>query len=430
METLVSAYDNAWYHMEAPNNPMVVYSLSFLQTSPSKELLKQRILDNFVPYGDGRLHCTIAKTTDSKQKTLTYKPVGTLDMNYHLKFHELQQGKQTELEEWIGSLMSKPLDSQHPLWQIYIIHNCQGIASHGEESVEDATCVLLARIHHCYADGISHIRLLSSLFDGYQRNVNKPSDFSLPAKSDKNLVDKVAKSFQKINISSLKFFHKKPEGIKKVTWLPSIPLIKIKQIGKALQATVNDTLLSILAGAWRDYFLEKNIDIEESLKLFLSIPVSIRPEELADDLGNLLGLYTLPLPIGVIDPKSRIAQIHRFMGKLKKSSQAIDFFHFLNSLGNESSERQQEIWNSLSHKYAAVVSNIPGLQEEKTLGGIPILQQLFFPPCNNSIGITTGFLSYNGNLQISLATDENIIADPRQLADFFTKQITIHEEIS
>ena len=48
-----------------------------------------------------------------------------------------------------------PLDAAHPLWQFQLV-----------EDYENGQSALIARIHHCIADGIALISVMMSLTDG------------------------------------------------------------------------------------------------------------------------------------------------------------------------------------------------------------------------------------------------------------------------
>src|SRR5262252_6630907 len=58
-----------------------------------------------------------------------------------------------ELEALVSKLASTPLDPMRPLWQYHLVENFAGGSA------------LIARIHHCYADGIALVRVLLSMTD-------------------------------------------------------------------------------------------------------------------------------------------------------------------------------------------------------------------------------------------------------------------------
>ena len=58
-----------------------------------------------------------------------------------------------ELQALVSRLASRPLDPAQPLWQFHLVENFAGGSA------------LIARIHHCYADGIALVRVLMSMTD-------------------------------------------------------------------------------------------------------------------------------------------------------------------------------------------------------------------------------------------------------------------------
>jgi len=58
-----------------------------------------------------------------------------------------------ELQKVVSRLASQPLDPAKPWWQFHLVDNFT------------AGSALIARIHHCYADGIALVRVLMSMTD-------------------------------------------------------------------------------------------------------------------------------------------------------------------------------------------------------------------------------------------------------------------------
>ena len=58
-----------------------------------------------------------------------------------------------ELQALVSRLASTPLDPARPLWQFHLVDNYDGGSA------------LIARIHHCYADGIALVRVMLSMTD-------------------------------------------------------------------------------------------------------------------------------------------------------------------------------------------------------------------------------------------------------------------------
>jgi diacylglycerol O-acyltransferase len=120
----------------------------------------------------------------------------------------------------------------------------------------------------------------------------------------------------------------KPGYAKRVAWCPPIPLDDVKAVGKALNASVNDVLLSCVAGAIGEY-LKGHGDEVRGQEIRAMIPVNLRPLEEAWKLGNRFGLVPLVLPIGIDNPVERIYEVRRRMNALKGSTQPLMAFGLL-----------------------------------------------------------------------------------------------------
>ena len=107
-----------------------------------------------------------------------------------------------------------------------------------------------------------------------------------------------------------------PGVAKRVAWADPLPLAEVKAIGKALGASVNDVLLSCVAGALRGYLVDKGDDVD-GVMLRALVPVNLRPLEKAYKLGNQFGLVFLDLPIGIENPVERLYAVRANMNALK-----------------------------------------------------------------------------------------------------------------
>ena len=83
-------------------------------------------------------------------------------------------------------------------------------------------------------------------------------------------------------------FKGKPGVDKRVAWADPLPLSEVKAIGRALNCSVNDVLLSSVAGALRAYLKARGDDVT-GVSIRAMVPVNLRPPEKAWKLGNRFG---------------------------------------------------------------------------------------------------------------------------------------------
>ena len=92
----------------------------------------------------------------------------------------------------------------------------------------------------------------------------------------------------------------------------ALRLDSVKAIEKLVGCTVNDVLLTCLAGALRDYLLRTGHQLSPKLSLRVVMPVDLRAagDEL---LGTRFGLAFVSLPVGESDPHKRLRQVQQHL---------------------------------------------------------------------------------------------------------------------
>ena len=208
------------------------------------------------------------------------------------------------------------------------------------------------------------------------------------------------------------------EGIVGARWLT---LDEVKAIGKALNCSVNDVLLSCVAGAIGGY-LRSQGDDPTGQEIRAMIPVNLRPMEEAWKLGNHFGLVPLVLPIGIKNPIERIYEVRKRMNALKGSTQPLLAFAMLSMAGMLVKPAQDALLNLFARKTTAVMTNVPGPRDALTLCGARVTQCMFWVPQSGDIGLGVSILSYGGGVQFGVMTDTTLCPEPQQIIDAFTPE--------
>jgi WS/DGAT/MGAT family acyltransferase len=449
----MSSVDTAWLRMDSDRNLMMIVGVDVFETPVSYEALAKLISQRLLKFRRFR------------QKVVT-DPSGSwwvkdraFDLEKHLLRHTLKAaGKargpagDAELQAFVGELASQPLDPQRPLWQFHLVENYRG------------TNALVARIHHCIADGIALVAVMMSLTDQndgqdvqsarrrpdvdsnpwapYLKPLTKGTikaieattnawskSVELMAQPDR-LMDyaqtgsQVLKDAAKIALmpndspTSLKG---KPQGAKKVAWNDPLPLNEVKTVCKAVQGSVNDVLLACVAGAIRRYLLQRGESVD-AVEIRAMVPVNLRPIEQALKLGNRFGLVPLTLPVGIADPIERVREVRRRMEDLKGGYQALLAFAVLGVVGMTPKIVQTQVLDLLARKATAVMTNVPGPAIPIMMAGAKLSRVLFWVPQSGDIGVGVSILSYNGGVQFGLITDEALCDEPQAIIDGFAPE--------
>ena len=211
---------------------------------------------------------------------------------------------------------------------------------------------------------------------------------------------------------------------KKAVWSGPVPLADVKAVGRAFGATINDVLLAAATGAMRYYMLSRGDDIEgRDVKAI--VPVNLRPEEEVDDLGNRFGLVFVALPVGLAEPRRRLAEVHRRMDELKRSPQAGVAFSILQLLGMAKPELLALGVDLFGSKATLVMTNVPGPQKRLFVAGSRIENIMFWVPQSAHLGLGISIFSYAGEVRMGLAVDAALAPDPETLVNHFHDEIEV-----
>lgn len=433
MTERLSNVDAAWLRMEDPTNLMMVTGLLIfdekLDLGLVRATLEERLLgfDRFrqkvveAPFGLGPPHWV----EDDR-----------FDLDSHLHRVALPPpGDQAALQDLVSDLLSTPLDMSKPLWQIHLIEG------HGGGSV------FLARLHHCIADGIALIKVLLSLTDESPLPARLAS-VSPPARPERRLrrlIDAVARAITNPIVlleggqtvlsvaDALQRLVRMPAdpgtvlkgrlGVRKrAAWSGVLPLAGIKAAGAHHDATINDVLVSAVAGALRSYLAERGEPVDD-LEIRAAVPVNLRPAASGMELGNSFGVVFLPLPIAVRDRWERLAEVKRRMDEIKASSEAIVSLGVLHAIGMVPRQLHPPAVSFFGSKASAVLTNVPGPPVPLHLAGRRITGCMFWVPMSGHLGLGISILSYAGGVMVGIAGDRGLVPDPERIVLAFEAEL-------
>ena len=447
----ISAVDTAWLRMDRPGNLMMICGVLIFRERIGLARLKQVVAERFMVFRRFR-----QRAVETPAMSF-WETDGQFDLDHHVAHTALpgRAGKR-ELQALVSRLLSTPLDPARPRWQFHLVDNYDGGSA------------IVVRIHHCYADGIALVRVMLSMtdatadgppampFQARERRRAKSDDglaqllaplsgvlesarriggmlvdagvgiWHDPAKAvelaDKGsaLTAAVAKLALMSQDSPTRF--KGAAGVaKRVAWAEPLPLPEVKAIGKALGSSVNDVLLSCVAGALRDYLVARG-DPVDGVMMRALVPVNLRPIESAYRLGNQFGLVFLELPIGIENPVARLYAVRANMNALKGSYQPILALGLLAAMGSGPKLLQDTLLSILARNATAVMTNVPGPQQALYMAGARIDKLMFWVPQSGDIGMGVSILSYDDAVQFGVATDRGLCPDPEKVIERFRAQ--------
>ena len=210
-------------------------------------------------------------------------------------------------------------------------------------------------------------------------------------------------------------------AVKRVTWSKPLELARIKAIGKAAGATINDVVVAAVAGALRDYQAQAGDDPHLG-NINAMVPVNLRAPDDFGELGNKFALVYLNMPVSVDDPLQRLLATKRQMDVLKNSPEPLLVYEILTALGTLPGNLAKDVIRWFTSKASLVLTNVPGPREEIYMVGKPIKELMFWVPQAGEIGLGVSIISYNGLVSLGLIADERVIAAPQRVMDAFERQ--------
>lgn len=458
----MSKVDTAWLRMDNDANLMMIVGVWQLAPGVKHAAVCERIENSLLKYDR------------FKQRVMEDAAGATwvMDRNFDLANHVVPEklpkstNQEQALQDRVAVLATQRLDPKRPLWQIHLIEDYTG-----PDGVKGSA--MIVRIHHCIADGIALISVTMSLVDGGapppERRKKEPA-----AGAEDWIADTLLKPFTDITVKALGAVGEgaarslgmlgdpkkgmeqgvsgsfdmakvlfqllsdsaalalmpddsktrlkgKPGGAKKVAWCQPIPLDEVKAVGKALNCSINDVLLSCVAGALGEYLKTLGDDVAGQ-EIRAMVPVNLRPLDQAHKLGNRFGLVPLVLPIGVENPIERVYEVRRRMAALKGSYQPLLAFSLLAVAGLLIKPAQDVMLNLFAKKTTAVMTNVPGPREKLKFCGSTLEQSMFWVPQSGDVGLGVSILSYGGGVQFGVITDSTLCPEPQRIIDEFVPE--------
>jgi WS/DGAT/MGAT family acyltransferase len=363
----------------------------------------------------------------------------TFNLEYHVRHTALPHpGEIDQLRLLAGRIYSQRLDRSKPLWETWLV---QGLS--------DGRFALITKTHHSMIDGISGVDLASVLFDlePVPRKVEAEPWTPQPVPTQAELVADGVKDFVKAPLSAatrvlgavqrpgraIRGVREAAEGLGEVAWAnvnpaPHTPLNvpigphrrilwvraqldDFKRVKNELGGTVNDVVLTVVAGALRRWLQSRGVRTE-GLELRALVPVSIRTED--DDAGgNRIAAMRGPLPVYVDDPVERLRIVTEAMNGLKESKQALgaEVIAGLTGFAPPTILAQASRLNFSTRLFNVIVTNVPGPQFPLYMHGRELqeLVPLAFLPEDHALAVA--IMSYNGHAYFGLLADYDAMPD-------------------
>lgn len=453
MPPRLTALDASFLYLEAATTPMHVGAVAIFDRSVDGfsyaqlvELVEQRIA--MVPRYRQKVRYVPGNLA---------RPVWVDDAEFDVAFHVRRSalpspGSDEQLTELVARLMSRPLDHARPLWEMYLV-----------EGLSRDRIAVITKTHQAMVDGVNAIDIGQVILDlsPTPRVVAEELWMPRPEPSDSQLLyealaetvarpgavvetvraaanDAVATVGHLVGAAGQLFSMARAAG----RGAPGTPLnVEIstqrrfaiartrledyRRIRAAHGCTVNDAVLSVVAGALRNWLMMRGEPVTSSASVRAMVPLSVRgdadvPSSAAGSFGNRVSSFLVDLPVGEPSPVVRLHQVSHAMREHTAGGQSVGADTLvriggfapptLHALGARAA-------NGIAKRiFNVVVTNVPGPQFPLYAAGARMREMFPVVPLAKGQALAIGLTSYDGGVFYGFNGDRDAMPDLDVLA--------------
>lgn len=395
------------------------------------------------------------------------QPVWIDDTNFNLDFHLRYTrlpapGDERQLQRLAARLFSQPIDRDHPLWELWCV-----------EGLTHQRFAIIGKVHHCMADGAAGVGLLTALLrptataitpeppPPWQPHATPQAaamlrneiahrnhqTFGMVRTLARAMTQAVAgpaapsPSTPKRNPAGTRPAHAVANGIYDIlraalhrrTRTPLTPdriggarrfdiariaLADVKAVAAMLGGTINDVVLTLVAGVLREFLAQRGMDPTTIGALRAMIPVNLRAPG-GEQGGNQLAMLLTELPIHEANPRVRHRLVREATERLKHQSDQIAASAFVTSIADAAATG---VLSKIFHaavrlrSFDVVVTNVRGPSDALFLGDAPMRALYPMVPLYERQAIGVAVFSYAGTLHIGLSAAWDLVPDLHDVA--------------
>ncbi|MFQ5473194.1 MAG: wax ester/triacylglycerol synthase family O-acyltransferase [Dehalococcoidia bacterium] len=440
--------DTAFLFLESDESPSNVGSVAIFEGNMS--------FDRFLENVSSKMHLVpryrqrvVGAPFNAARPTWEDDP--DFDIRRHIRRLRLDApGTLDDLMNLAARIHEGKMDRSKPLWEIYIVEGLEG----------DRTG-MINKVHHCLVDGIAGIELLmitldfspepapappperdyspapipswrtllrDAIFDQTSEVIDRWADFQ------QSLVDLVSgegsrwKAIRSAVGLAIPYFSVPAEPMplngklsgKRKLATTAISFKEVREIRKAVGGTVNDVVLTALAGALSRY-IESHGESTAGRSVRVVTPVNVRSDGEAGLLGNNISMLIVETPVGIDDPIERLAEISQRTTRLKESRAAEGVRAISDALLSAPPPVIAALGRAgvgINNLGNLVCTNVPGPMIPLYAVGHRMLAHYPIAPIVFDMGANVAVMSYDGMLYFGLVADRNAADDVHVLRDF------------
>ena len=369
------------------------------------------------------------------------------DLGYHVRRSALPRpGSMDQLRELVARIVSRPLDRNRPLWEVYFV-----------EGLENGRVAVLSKAHQALVDGAQSVDLAQVLLDRSPDRRLLGSDEWRPGRpvSTTGLVVDAMRDTVGTPFTALETARGTADGFWRgadaatrrigtvVGALAGRPertspiggtlsqqrrfvtvrrsLAEHRRVRDAHGGTVNDVILATVTGGLRSWLMTRAESLGGLRQVRAVVPVSVHDSELeATSLGTQIAPHFVDLPVGEPSPVVRLHQVsysfkaHKETGRAVSANRIAGIAGFAPSTFHAIGSRVAAA--ELRRGFQLSVTNVPGPQSPLYAAGAVMEQTYPVPPLLPGHALAIGVTSYDGSVFYGVTADRDLVPDAETFA--------------
>jgi WS/DGAT/MGAT family acyltransferase len=423
-----------------PSLRATIVAIALLDRSPDWDRLTERIerATRLAPEFRERLVASPLRLAPPR-----WVPDPDFDLSWHLRRVRLPAGAaMPALLELARNTSMAAFDHDRPLWEFTLV-----------EGLPDGAAALVLKVHHALTDGIGGVQIAAQVVDltreGFDLGPLPPAPEARRTWPFEDVVESVGYDLRRLadltatvakaaprtalgtvrdplgtaartarEARSLLHFVRPVTDTRSPVMterrllrhveLLDVPVADLRAAGAAVGGTLNDAFLAAVAGGMRIYHQRHTACVAA---LRVTMPISVRTD--TDGIGgNRITLVRLDLPVGITDPRARMARVHEIC-RSERDEPALAHSEAVAAALNL---LPVSVTGSMLHHTDLLASNVPGFDLEAYVAGARVEGFYAFGATLGSAANIT-LMSYDGMANIGINVDSGAVPDPDVFLD-------------
>ena len=377
------------------------------------------------------------------------------DLRQHVRRLSLPApGGEQELHEVVDQILGEHLDPDLPLWEDVVV-----------EGLRDGAWALVTKVHHTMVDGIAGTDLLSTILAPAGTDP-RPAELpwapaplpgaarlmatalrdqaslrlrelrSLPRatgaalRDPRRWADAAAQTgrgllgFARAAVPTSPSSLVGPVGRDRCFRWATVDLREVLTTHQAIGGTVNDLVLGVVAGAFRELLLARGeTPVPGAVRCL--VPVSVRSTDARGVFDNRVSALIAALPVEVEDPQERVVEAAVRMRALKATHEA-QAGQWITTIADATPPPALTVglhlaFRSPHRNLTTVVTNVPGPTGHLQLAGRPMQVAYPYVPIADRLRVGVAVTTYDDRLLLGVTFDRD--STPTVDADVFVRAL-------